>query len=175
MTPTPIVTSSIESGQMLSRFPNRWALFPVGLLGLLVAVQAALFSLARTDPSFAVESEYYQKAVSWDQELNQRAVNTQLGWQTSARLALNPPSANLRVTLTESDSSPVVGATAKVIAFPNARASQIQQVSLREAEPGVYVGPIQVVHAGEWEIRVSAQRSGKTYTSAVRVSPPAGR
>ncbi len=171
MTPTPIVTSTDETALAPSRFPNRWALFPVGLLGILVTVQAVLFSLARTDPSFAVESEYYQKAVSWDQELSQRALNTQLGWLTSAQLTLDPPSTNLRVTLTDAESTPIVGATTKVTAFPNARASQIQHVSLHEAKPGVYVGPVQLVHLGEWEIRVTAERGGRTYTSAVRVSP----
>ncbi len=171
MTPTPIVTSTDEAARMPSRFPNRWALFPVGLLGILVAVQAVLFSLARNDPSFAVESEYYQKAVGWDQELDQRALNTQLGWLTSVKLTLAPATANLLVTLTDAESSPIVGAATKVTAFPNARASQIQQVSLHETGPGVYVGPVQLVHLGEWEIRVTAEQGGKIYTNALRVSP----
>jgi nitrogen fixation protein FixH len=171
MNETSPVPSSAETPTPPSRFANRWAFFPIGLLGILVTIQVVLFSISRTDPSFAVESEYYQKAVSWDQEAKQRTLNAELGWHVTPQLFADAQGARLGIQLTDNTSQVISGAAVTVVAFPNARASQIQQLALRETEPGLYVAPIRLLHRGEWEIRLTVMRDGKTYTHISRVSP----
>ncbi len=171
MNETSPIPASVEAPNPPSRFANRWAFFPVGLLGILVSIQAGLFSISRTDPSFAVESEYYQKAVSWDQEAKQRSVNAGLGWHVSPQLIIEKQGARLGIQLTDDTSQVISGAAVTVVAFPNARASQVQQLALRETEPGHYVAPIHLLHGGEWEIRLKVVRGGQTYTHVSRVSP----
>src|SRR5688572_28616544 len=111
------------------RFPNRWALFPIGLLGILVSVQAVLFSLSRNDPSFAVEPDYYRKAVSWDQHAKQLATSARLGWQPSFDVVSADGRASLRLTLVDKDAKPVADAAIGLTTFPNARANLIQTLS----------------------------------------------
>lgn len=163
--------STATSSALLARFPNRWALFPVVLLGLLVAIQAVLFSLSRTDPSFAVEPEYYQKAVAWDQEMAQRSVNATLGWRSSAQLVARGNSANLYLTLEEPNGSPLTGATIQATVFPNSRALQRESVRPQETEPGLYTAVIPFGHQGEWEVRLTANRASQTYTQTLRILP----
>jgi nitrogen fixation protein FixH len=171
----PHLSPPISSG----RFPNRWALFPVGLLGILVSVQVVLFSLSRNDPSFAVEPEYYQKAVSWDKHAEQRAANTHLGWRPSAAIlpagGLTGGAATLQVTLLDRDYEPVTNASLTATAFANARANDVQTLSLQPTEAGTYVGPLRVGFPGEWEIRLTATRDGTTFTHSSRVSVAASR
>lgn len=163
--------SASPSSTLLARFPNRWALFPVVLLGILVTIQAILFSLSRTDPSFAVEPEYYQKAVAWDAEMAQRSLNAALGWRSSARIVAQGKTANLYLTIEEPNGSPLTGAAIQATVFPNARAVQRKNVQPRETEPGVYTAALPFVHQGEWEVRLTATRASQTYTQTLRISP----
>ncbi len=156
-----------------ARFPNRWALFPVGLLGILVSVQAVLFSLSRNDPSFAVEPEYYQKAVSWDKQVEQRAHNARLGWQPAVEFTTKDGAPALQVTLTDATGAPVADAAVGAIAFPNARASAIQTPPFRQTTAGTYVAPLNVVIPGAWEVRLTASHADSTFTHTARLDVPA--
>jgi hypothetical protein len=59
-----------------------------------------------------------------------------------------------------------------VTAFPNARASAIQSLSLQQMEPGVYLAPLRVVLAGEWEFRLTATSNDTIFTNTARVVVP---
>ena len=157
------------------RFPNRWALFPIGLLGVLVSVQAILFSLSQNDPTFAVEPEYYQKAVNWNEHTAQRAVNQRLGWQASASVVTEGETPTLRVALKDDQGLPVTSAALGITAFPNARAAEMQTLSPRETQPGVYEAPVRLVLRGEWEIRLTARRGADTFTQTRRPTVAATR
>jgi nitrogen fixation protein FixH len=163
--------STPPASSWLARFPNRWALFPIVLLGILVTIQGILFSLSRSDPSFAVEPEYYQKAVAWDDEMAQRSVNATLGWKSSAQIIAQGRDANLYLTLQEPNGSPLTGASVQATVFPNARALQRENVQPRETEPGVYTAAIPFLHQGVWEVRLTASRAKETYTQTLRISP----
>jgi nitrogen fixation protein FixH len=168
----PMPEATTPETLVTSRFPNRWALFPIGLLGILVTVQLVLFSMSRTDPSFAVEPEYYKKAVNWDQEMQQRAANSNLGWRSDVQFTGAAGGGQLRIALTDGQKIPITGAAIKAVAFPNARAAMIQQVPLKESEPGLYTGPLQLSTRGEWEVRLTAMHNGRTFTHSTRVQNP---
>ena len=63
--------------------------WPVAIVGLLVGGAAAnigLMIVANRDATFAVEPDYYRKAVDWDRTMAQEARNVELGWRVSAQL-----------------------------------------------------------------------------------------
>lgn len=154
-----------------SRFRDRWAWFPVGLLGLLVSVQVVLFRLSSGDQSFAIEPEYYQKAVDWDARAQAKQLSERLGWQAHSLIVPSAAGGTLRVSMTDASGQPIVAASVSVEAFPNARANQIQHVALQEVSPGIYENPLRVTHAGEWEIRVTAKRAPDTFAHTLRTTP----
>jgi nitrogen fixation protein FixH len=163
--------SDIPSQVTLARFPDRWAWFPVGLLGLLVTVQVVLFKLSSGDDSFAIEPEYYQKAVNWDARAREREISERLGWQAQATIVQTGTASTLRVILLDRTAAPLRSATLAVDAFPNSRATQVQHLALREVSPGVYEGELRITHGGEWEVRLQAKRALDTFSTALRTSP----
>ena len=63
--------------------------WPVAIVGLLVSGAAAnigFMVVASRDATFAVEPDYYRKAVDWDRAMAQEARNVELGWRVSAQL-----------------------------------------------------------------------------------------
>ena len=160
-----------DKGLPTSRFSNRWAWFPVGLLSLLVCVQLVLFRLSSGDESFALEPAYYQKAVNWDAHMRDKQASERLGWRSEAALGVLSLGSVLHINLSDSRGTPVAGATVSVDAFPNARAAQVQHLTLHESAPGVYESLVQITHHGEWEIRLLAQHAADTYSTSLRVLP----
>lgn len=156
------------------RFASRWAWFPVGLLGLLVSVQAVLFKLSSGDESFAIEPEYYQKAVNWDARAREARASESLGWHTQATMEQAGAVTTLRVTLSDNADQAVSNAVVVVAAFPNARANQVQHLTLKEVEPGVYESALAVTHGGLWELRLSAHTASQTFTKTLRATTPVG-
>lgn len=154
-----------------SRFRNRWAWFPVGLLGLLVSVQAVLFKLSSGDESFAIESDYYQKAVDWDARARERQMSEHLGWQAHSVITSSASGSMLRVELLDASARPLTAANVTVDAFPNARANQVQHLALQEVGPGTYENTLRLTHTGEWEIRVTARSEKDTFTQTLRTRP----
>jgi nitrogen fixation protein FixH len=166
-----MTVNDITEALPMSRFSNRWAWFPVGLLGLLVSVQVVLFRLSSGDESFAIEPAYYQKAVNWDAHMRDQQASERLGWHSEAKLDLLRLGSIVRIHLSDNRGKPVSGARVSVDAFPNARATQVQHLTLHEDAPGVYEALVQVTHHGEWEVRLLAQHAADTYSTSLRVTP----
>lgn len=163
-----------------------WALFPVVLLGGLMSLVGTLVVIATRDPGFAVEPDYYQKAVDWDAQRALEARSAALGWKTSWRFDDGPratadgPSAvddaapaharNARVTLELSDASgrPIEGAAVQVTALHNARANAQQALILSEFDAGRYAATWLVTRDGLWEFRLTVARAGDHFTATHR-------
>ena len=58
-----------------------WAWVPALLLGGLLGTQLTVLHYVLEDPSFALESDYYRKAVSWDAQRELERASAALGWQ----------------------------------------------------------------------------------------------
>ena len=58
----------------------QWPVAVGALLALGVGANVVLMLVARSNPSFAVESEYYDKALAWDDRQRQQTHNAELGW-----------------------------------------------------------------------------------------------
>lgn len=143
--------------------------WPLVLAGLLVGSAGAnigFMLIATSDPTFAVEPDYYKKAIDWDKTMAQEARNAELGWAVSARLeqAARPGHGRLVARVTDRAGAPVAGARVAVEAFPSARAGQVVSAALEPEGDGVYAAGIPLARPGLWELRVRVTRGEQVFT-----------
>jgi len=150
---------------------SRWALVPVGLLVSSVAGFSWMALVAVHDPNFALEPNYYQKALHWDQTQNQAATNQRLAYRFSV-LPIVTLDASGRATfwlkLTDSSGQPMRGARVLAEAFPNAFSSEISSLTFEEHEPGSYSATVVTQRAGVWELRLTAENGTDRATATER-------
>lgn len=140
----------------------------VGLLMISVGSNVYLFIRATNDPSFAVEPNYYDKAVRWDETQEVRAKSEALGWH--AELRAEPSS--LELILSDAFGRPVVGAEVEVVAFHNARANERIRAELVEQEEGRYLLVRAFPRPGLWEYRLAAVRDEDTFVHVTQQELP---
>ena len=139
----------------------------LGVLALVVlGANGTLVYLATSDPSFAVEEDYYQKALDWDAKRAQDAHNAELGW--TLELALGGRTAEGRVTVTvslrDAAERPIEDARVRLAAFHNARAAHVLRAELDHAAGASYAAALPLVRPGLWEFRIEAERGAERFT-----------
>lgn len=157
-----------------------WPGMVFGLIGLNVSVVALTLYLAHSDASFAVEPDYYQKALAWDESARLAARSADLGWnaalEVSASGAAREPWISLR--LTDRQGAPVADAKVEVTAFASARASERRRIDLREISPGIYSAALTGARAGAWEFAISADKAADRFQTNIEhriAAAPEGR
>mgnify|MGYP006330149751 CR=1 FL=1 len=138
----------------------RW--WPAALVAVLVVTVAANFALlwkANSDPSFAVEPDYYQRAVLWDSTVARRARSDALQWRAAVRMA-SPEGgqATIVVNLTTADGRPVDSADVRVEASHNAEGANLHEARLLATGPGLYAARIPTTAQGLWRVDLTASR-----------------
>jgi nitrogen fixation protein FixH len=147
-----------------------WPLAVTTILGLTVAANIWLIRVASSDPSFAIEENYYQRGVHWDDELAQRATNRALGWRVVATMTPDGTGNGLlRVVLADSAVAPIEGASVVVKAAHVGRSAHPIDVSLASAAPGEYEARLPIERAGLWELRIDVHRGANRFTAIERV------
>ena len=150
---------------------NVWPLAVTAVLSLTVAANIWLIRIANSDPSFAVEENYYQRGVRWDEELAQRARNRALGWKLAAHLSPieTGRGADLRIALTDSVVRPIAGASVVVTAMHVARAGHPVEITMVASGPGEYEARVPIERAGLWELRIDVHRGVDRFTATERL------
>jgi len=147
-----------------------WAWVPALLLASMLAGLGTLTYIACDDPHFALEPNYYDKAVHWDRSRAAARASAETGF----RAVFNPLSTaaegnvELKLQLSDKQDQPVSGAAVEIEAFPNAFATRIQRLTLRETAPGVYVGELSRATLGLWELRLDVTRGAQRFRQVVR-------
>lgn len=141
-----------------------WPFLIVGLLSISVGANVILILKATSDPAFAVEKDYYQKAVDFDATQKARAESARLGW----RVALKAERDRLEVRLFDDAGVPISDATLAVEAFHNARANQIIAGELEPEGPGLYAMNRPFARPGIWEYRLTAVRGEQRYIETIQ-------
>jgi nitrogen fixation protein FixH len=154
--------------------------WPVAIVGLLVAGAAAnigFMIVANRDATFAVEPDYYRKAVDWDRTMAQEARNVELGWQVSTQLErIDGGRARLVARVADRDGRPVTDAAVVVEAFPSARARDIASFTLAPAgSAGAYAATLARARTGLWELRVRVTRGEEVFTRTISQDLAAAR
>jgi nitrogen fixation protein FixH len=143
---------------------TKWPFIIVGLLVVSAGANLAFVAVATSDPAFAVEADYYQKAVQFDQIQAAQAKSDALGWTTS----MQADHQGLTVTLLDKAGAPVSGAKVQVIAFHNARAGDTVGGALTSGPAGTYSLKQDFLRKGIWEYRLRADRGGDHFMTKVR-------
>lgn len=143
-----------------------WPIAVSVILGGTVALNLWVMRLASSDPSFAVEQDYYHKAVAFDSTVAHERASAALGWQLESRV---DGTRALAVTLADRHGVPIRGARVTVEAFAVARSAHVLTDTLAAGTDGRYVARARLDQAGLWELRFAAREGGRTFTTVRRV------
>lgn len=153
---------------------SMWPWLVVGLLAIPVTVDVGVIWFVGSDPTFAVEPQYYQKAINWDDEMAQRRANDALGWTTRVEVFPGADGPTLRVHVLDREGQPVTGAQVSAETFHNARASQVLTATLQGDGDG-YSAALAMQRPGLWEVRLAVQRGKDHFTRVERLELVGGR
>jgi nitrogen fixation protein FixH len=168
-------TTADDQGQ--GRAGIIWPGIIIGLLSVQILLMLVMAYVATSDRTFAVEPDYYQKALNWDELAAQDRLNEQLGW--SAHIKVSDAADLLKrrtvtCTLTDAAGQPLSGAEVEIFAFPHARAGQRLKQSMPEQQAGDYATLMQMARDGLWEFRITAVQESQRFTRVIqqRIKPP---
>jgi hypothetical protein len=148
-----------------------WAWMPVGLLASMLTGLGFMASLAVSDPNFAVEKDYYSKAVHWERKQAQARQNQALGYQLTLPGEVTLAQSGqlcFRAALSDAQGRPLTGAKLSVEAFANAFSGEVRTAVLEEASPGLFHGMLPTRRGGLWEFRFLVEQGTERFTSVIR-------
>ncbi|MEM9065182.1 MAG: FixH family protein [Planctomycetota bacterium] len=143
-------------------------LWPLGVIGMLVvslSVCTITVIAATSDSGFAIEDDYYAKAVAWDDTAFQRAKNDALGWTVDAVIS---PDGVVRMTLLNAEGEPISDARIHAVVFHHAARGDAEDVTFSAAaHAGHYTAHITAPRHGLWQIRAIIRAQGEIFTSTM--------
>lgn len=155
----------------LIRKDRIWPVAIVTVLTLYVAFGLIAARIATHDPNFAVEPDYYNKAVMWDSSLAQSHRSDALRWHlipTLSAVGKSKP-ATLAFDVRDSSGQIVTGARVSVEARQVAYAENVTSATLGERGDGDYAAQIPLARPGLWEFRVVATRGADRFATTLRM------
>lgn len=146
-----------------------WPAFIVFLLAIPVAAVAILIHAATGDPSVAVEEDYYERGLAWDDEARQRATNERLGWGFEL-LAGRAGGGRLllQARLLDASGGAVAADSVRVEAFAVARAADRLQLAPTLSADGSWEAASPLPRGGLWEFRLEAVAGDERFTEVLR-------
>jgi nitrogen fixation protein FixH len=155
----------------LLRRDRIWPAIIVSVLLGNVTLGIVLMRVANSDPHFAIEPDYYRRAVGWDTTQAQARQNLALGWQLQPTLgAVGGGEVPLTLLLTDAAGGPLDGASVSVEARAVAHANEVFVANLLPTGvAGAYTAGLPVARTGLWEIRVVAIRGDARLTAQLRL------
>ncbi len=149
-------------------------LWPTLIVGLLCVHTIGLIFvafIASSDPSFAVEPDYYAKALAWDESRKDARDPALDGFELTTHLRpVAGKQALGHLTLeVHRDQQAVEGLTVEAIAYHIGRADDRQAVVLTESAPGVYAAEVNLRRDGRWEARYLVTTPDRVYAFSKRM------
>ncbi|MGE3164195.1 MAG: FixH family protein [Planctomycetota bacterium] len=132
-----------------------------GLLGFWAIGDITVLLVASNHPSFAVEEDYYQKALAWDQTKAEQQASDRLNWTATVAYVALPPGAGpgVEMVLTLRDASgPITGADVAVRTFHRAEPKAVLRAQLTDGGDGSYRAVLAMGRVGSWQVDIVAQR-----------------
>jgi nitrogen fixation protein FixH len=151
-----------------------WPIAVAAILGLTIAANVWLIRVANGDPAFAIEPDYYRRAVHWDDEMAQRRHNAELGWSITPTLSLARENGVLNVELLDREGAPLAGANVDVVAVHNTRAATPLSARLTDGGRGLYHVALAADRPGLWQLRFDIRRGAERFTADLRVEAQGG-
>lgn len=147
---------------------QRWPAAIVTVLLLQVGFGIWMARTANNDPNFAIEPDYYNRAVNWDSTMAQSRRDKALGWQAAASLVRDTGrTAALRVVLIDAAGIPLVADSVHAAVLAVAHAGTVHELTLTP-DAGGYIALVPLAANGLWDISVRAVRGGDLFTAKLR-------
>lgn len=165
-----IVTDAPASSDAATTEPKRHLLWPLMIVALLaghVLAVLVMVYVATRDRSFAVEPDYYQKALHWDDIAAQQRENARLGWTVAIAVGSSTSPLGQRTVscrLSDRAGKPLEGAIIDVIAFAHVRADERLAGVMESQGSGVYETTLRLRRKGLWEFRLVVRRGSEMLT-----------
>lgn len=153
----------------------QWPVFVVALLLINIVIASFAIYYASTDKTFAVEPDYYRKAMNWDSYAAMRDASVKLGWRLTPRVEPAPDASRKpRFVLEVKDQmgKPVSDVQFRGLAFHHARAADRLDLALANSGNGVYECEAALNRPGLWEVRLIASRGRDIFESVEQVEVP---
>ena len=149
-----------------------WPTIIIAALGGHVILGVTLMRVAAADPHFAVEPDYYRRAVGWDTTQAQARRSRESGWRVVPSLgAFTGEPLQLTLTVTDSLGQGIDSATVRVGIRSVAHAGPQTAVALAPAAgTGHYAAHVPVTHIGLWDLFVEVDRGAQRVTNRLRVT-----
>lgn len=144
-----------------------WPGIVFAMIGAQMLIVVVYVVIALGDRSFAIEPDYYQKALHWDDHVAQGRANQSLGWTIALEIAAQETAAGQRrVTVVVKDRQGVAVEAARVelAAFHHARAEDRLSAVLEPAGDGLYAVDLRLRRSGLWEFRFVIRRGTDVFT-----------
>ena len=144
-----------------------WPIAVVGVLTLSLVICGATLYFAASDESFSVESNYYARAVAWDEHVAELRRSEALGWSVSIGTeAVDVEGAEaqeggyrrIRLVLRDRDGVAIDDAGVEGVLFHRARRRFEIEPVFTGVGGGAYVATTLMDRAGYWELRLIADR-----------------
>jgi nitrogen fixation protein FixH len=152
-----------------------WPWLIIALLAAGAGANVALLVVTARDTSFAVEPDYYRKALEWDATMAQQVRNATLGW--SVRVVFEPAAepglTRLVARVTDRAGDDIVGAEVGIETFHSAHASHVLTANLAPESSGAYTATLPLDRSGLWEVRVRVVRGEQVFTASIDHDLPA--
>jgi nitrogen fixation protein FixH len=155
---------------------QRWR-WPV-LLTLVLLGQAggviAMVVVSGRDASFAIEPDYYERALAWDETSRLKAASDALGWTAEPSIRSTARDRTLEIVLRDRLKRPLDGAIVQVELYHHARAADRRTVQLSHRGDGEYGASVAMPRPGLWQLRIRADRGPDTLLTShdLRVEDP---
>lgn len=147
---------------------NRWPLAITTVLVGQVVFGIWMARVANSDPHFAVEPNYYAKAINWDATMAQSRADKALGWKSAVHITrTDGAGAVLRLTLKDSTGAFVHADSVTVHALAIAHSLRVNALTLTPDAAG-YTVSLPMAGTGLWEVDVRAVRGADVFTSTLR-------
>lgn len=142
-----------------------WPWFVGALLVATVGGQGIMYYAATHDPTFAIEPDYYAKAVAWDSTMARERASAALGWRAWVTIARGPAGRpRLSVRVADSTGVPVTGANVRAVLISNLDAAHPLAVDLPDSARGQYEADLDRPHVGLWEVRLDVRTAGADFS-----------
>lgn len=139
----------------------RWTGVIVGMLLLQIGLCAVGISAALRGKGMAVEADYYNKALHWDDQAALARASAELGWKTELTVgdtATTSGERALMLHLVDRAGVPIDNATVAVTFFHHARPMELHPAVLKATGGGMYASSVPLDRRGIWEFRLKIQR-----------------
>ncbi|MEM6532110.1 MAG: FixH family protein [Myxococcota bacterium] len=159
----------------LERFKNGgyWPFLIVGLLGGGVIMNLAMVMTAADDPGFAVEEDYYQKAVDWDKSREQVRKNRELGWTVKVDARFDGEQMVVEAQVNDRLGRGIADASVELQALHVARANH-KITAPMDHNDGRFHTRIDASRPGSWEFKFAVRRGDDLFVDTQRADVFAG-